>query len=158
MSFEGIIYRLITDDTKSDTAEFMVYVGSTIHDLNIRLAQHEAHYRMYKEGRHNFISSFKIFESSWYEISVIEKVMVSSMDELLTKEREAIEKLRLDPDYTVLNQNLPIRTPEEKRNAVKKYHSTAKGKQALSKAMKKYYQRKKAKLEQKEQQPPQPPL
>jgi hypothetical protein len=36
-----------------------VYVGSTKKDINARLQIHEAHYRYFKDGKYNYITSFE---------------------------------------------------------------------------------------------------
>lgn len=146
---KGFIYKLITDDR--ETGKFKVYIGSTSYDLSLRLSQHLSNYRLYLDGRTNYTSSFEVVSSSWYEIAVVETVEFKNVDELLQRERAFIEVYRADDDYVVVNSNLPIRTDEERLNAVKRYHQTDKGRAALSRAMKKYYQRKKVKNA---QQPP----
>ncbi len=142
MIVKGFIYKIITD---AQDGRFKVYIGSTSYPISYRLSIHEYHYRLYQEKKFNYLSSFDILKHCWYNICLVEEFEYENIKELHQKERDAIEKYKADSEnYIVVNANTPLTTNEEKRNAMKKYQKSEKGKKAISKAMKKYYQKKKA--------------
>lgn len=149
MKTKGIIYRLITDDRA--TGKFKIYVGATTHAPETRLSQHKSDYELYKQGKHNYVASFEIIKCSWYEMCIEEEIEFDNFNELLQAERRAYDKFMADEDYTVVNVNVPARDTKEYyssaigRESIKRYHHTEKGRKALAKANKKYYQKNRAK-------------
>ena len=63
-----------------------VYVGSTKKDINERLNRHEAHYRLFKDGKYNYVTSFEILECKDYKIDLIENKVCESKEQRDTVE------------------------------------------------------------------------
>ena len=111
----------------------LIYYGSTIQSLSVRLAGHKAHYKRYKEGKSkNCYSSFKLFETGKYVlITLLENFACNSKYELEARERFWIENNKC------INKIHPTRTKKEyyKANAdkIKEYRKTNADK------IKKYY-------------------
>ena len=71
----GKIYKLTILDDKD-----LVYYGSTIQSLSMRLVGHKADYKRYKLRKRNYVSSFKLFETGKYVmISLMEDYPCNSM-------------------------------------------------------------------------------
>ena len=104
----GYIYRIYNS---SDS-----YYGSTTVTLAERLRRHQRDYYKYTRGEiKNKMSSFIIFEkkNDRYEIECVEEVHENTKEALENKlkEREAF----YISNNECVNQNLPVRTAEEKR-------------------------------------------
>jgi len=78
--------------------EYLPYVGSSCKRLlSQRMNQHRDDYKKWKKGKHNFVSSFTLFEKYGIEncfIELIELFPCKCNDELRKKEREHIEKMK----------------------------------------------------------------
>jgi len=124
-----------------------VYVGSTASPLSVRLAQHLHHYELYKQGKHNYITSFEVIKEEWHEICLEETIEFENVNELLQAERRAYDKYKTDDDYIVVNVNVPARDSKEYyssavgKESIRRYHQTEKGKAALARANRKYYEK-----------------
>ncbi len=94
--------------TSTNTCTDKVYVGSTEKDINERLQIHEAHYRLFKEGKFNYITSFEILEFKDCKIELIENKFCEDKEERNTVECKFI----INTPNTV-NKHLPGRTPEQ---------------------------------------------
>jgi hypothetical protein len=85
-----------------------VYVGSTKKDINERLNQHETHYRNFKEGKFNYVTSFEILECKDYKIELIENKICESKEQ-----RDTVECNYIINTPNTVNRNLPGRTREQ---------------------------------------------
>ena len=98
----GKVYKIVCRKTG------LIYVGSTTKPLLCqRLTAHRTHYKMYLDGRHNFVTSFKLLENDDYYIELLENVKAKSKDELLKRERYYIETLNC------VNVKTPTHTRQE---------------------------------------------
>ena len=98
----GKIYKIICLETG------LVYIGSTCEPtLARRLATHRADYKLYLNGKKNYITSFKVLENEVFEIVLIENCLCNSKDELHKQERFFIE------NNVCVNKHIPGRTVEE---------------------------------------------
>ena len=96
------IYKLVCNKTG------LIYVGSTCQRLLCkRLSGHVADYKRWKDGKYNYVTSFKIIEGGDYYMELLEAVICSSFDELAKKERHYIESI------DCVNKFIPGRTNKE---------------------------------------------
>jgi hypothetical protein len=112
-----------------------VYVGSTEKDINERLQIHEAHYRLFKDGKYNYVTSFEILECKDYKIELLENKICESKEE-----RDTVECKYIINTPNTVNRNLPGRTPEQ-------YYQD--NKQELNERHRQYYQDNKQELKRK---------
>jgi hypothetical protein len=87
-----------------------VYVGSTKKDINERLQNHEAHYRLFKDGKYHNVTSFEILECKDYKIELLENKVCQSKEE-----RDTVECKYIINTPNTVNKYLPGRTPEQYR-------------------------------------------
>jgi len=105
----GKIYKLHCILENDD--EPLVYYGSTTEPyLSTRLAKHKDKYKIYLNGKTNFVTSFKLFEK--YEldnvlITLVESYSCNNRAELEAKERHYILS------NNCCNKNIPTRTKKE---------------------------------------------
>ena len=88
-----------------------VYIGSTEKDINTRLQIHEAHYRLFRDGKYNYVTSFEILEYKDYKIELLENKICESKEE-----RDTVECKYIINTPNTVNRNLPGRTPEQYYN------------------------------------------
>jgi hypothetical protein len=98
---QGKIYKIISSECDD------VYYGSTVLQLNQRLALHKHNYKKYLKGITRFVTSFKIIESGNYEIVLVENYPCNSKKELELRERFYIE------NNECVNKFIPGRTKKE---------------------------------------------
>jgi len=115
-----------------------VYVGSTEKDINERLQIHEAHYRLFKDGKYNYVTSFEILECKDYKIELLENKICESKEE-----RDTVECKYIINTPNTVNRNLPGRTPEQ-------YYQD--NKQELNERHRQYYQDNKQELNERHRQ------
>mgnify|MGYP003629824418 CR=1 FL=1 len=65
----GIIYKIVCNIDSS-----IVYIGSTLHNLNNRFLRHKTQYRLYKRGLYGFYTLYKWFDKYGYDNFTIIKV------------------------------------------------------------------------------------
>ena len=85
---KGQIYKIV------DVGFNKCYIGSTVETLPQRMTKHRNHYKMYQEGRHNYIHLFKMFDEFGVEnckIYWIEDYACNSKKELEAREGHYIE-------------------------------------------------------------------
>jgi len=97
----GFIYK-ITDGT-------LDYYGSTDRAINTRLTEHKQKYKLYLNGKYNYVSSFEIIKNGHVDIKIelIEEFNYNDKNELLNKEKEYILNNKC------CNQRVPNQTPKE---------------------------------------------
>jgi len=94
----------------------LTYVGSTIKKLHQRLSEHESKYKIWKEGKTHYVTSFKVLQHD-HEITLIEECTDEAR-----KEREAHWIRTL----TCVNKKIEGRTDYEYRqdnkDKIQQYH------------------------------------
>ncbi len=105
-----------------------VYYGSTCETLSQRMAKHRFNYKMYKNGKFRFTTSFKILELTSAKIELVENCPCNSKEELLQREGYYIN------NNNCVNKYIPGRTMKEYYQANKK---------KINEKHKEYYRRKK---------------
>jgi hypothetical protein len=89
MNYYGKIYAIKSNQTE------LIYIGSTIKELDIRFSEHKSDYKRYINGKTHFVSSFEILQYEDVYIELIEDYTCNNKTEL--KRREGIiiqEKLK----------------------------------------------------------------
>jgi hypothetical protein len=105
----GKIYKIVCNKSN------LIYIGSTIEKyLSNRLKRHRLDYRKFLNGKHRFITSFKILENDDYYIELIELFPCNSKDELLVRERYYFDNIEC------INKQKPSWTLEEKKECQKR--------------------------------------
>jgi hypothetical protein len=111
MYSRGKIYKLTSND--------LTYYGSTTQPLNVRIGGHKQHYNYYKNGKRDYITSFKLFENEGVpEITLVEDFPCERKEQLHARERHFIE------NNECINKFIPTRTKKEWRNENKEDIST----------------------------------
>ena len=97
-----------------------VYIGSTVQTLCERLMAHRRQYICWKNGTHNYVSSFKLFEIGEPMIELLEEYPCDSKAELDRREGEIIKATE-----NCVNKVIPGRTQKEyvevNRDRISKY-------------------------------------
>ena len=93
-----------------------VYVGSTDKDVNARLQIHEAHYRLFKDGKYHNVTSFEILECKDYKIELLENKICESKEQ-----RNTVECNYIINTPNTVNKMLPgiMSSEEQKSNIIK---------------------------------------
>jgi GIY-YIG catalytic domain len=107
----GKIYEIISDHTKK------VYIGSTVLKLNIRLNIHKNHYKKWKQGQFDYLSSFQVVKYRDARIRLVEVYPCLTLEELLIREqywKDNIEKC--------CNKNRAFRIDTRRRNSTRKWN------------------------------------
>lgn len=99
----GKIYKIVSNVTDD------VYIGSTCEKLSQRLAKHRANYKLYLNGKCNYVTSIKIIETGDYDIILIENYPCETKEELHARERFHIE------NNNCVNKCIPGRKPKESK-------------------------------------------
>lgn len=108
----GKIYKIVCNVTGN------IYIGSTCEPtLARRLAGHRYSYKSYLNGKHDYVTSFKIIQNNDYDMVLIESYPCETKDQLHARERYYIESIEC------VNKNIPHSTPKE---SVKKYYENNK--------------------------------
>jgi len=122
----GKIYKIVCNKTG------LIYIGSTTKKLLCqRLTNHVCLFKRYKNGKHNFITSFKVLENNDYNIILLENFPCESKDELHARERYYIESIEC------VNKCIPTRK-------IKEYNE--KNKDKIKEKMKEYRDNNKDKI------------
>ena len=99
---KGKIYKIVCNLTN------LTYIGSTCEPtLARRLASHVGDYMKWLNGKHRFITSFKIIEGGNYNIILVEECPCESSDQLHARERHYIETVEC------VNKVIPTRSMKE---------------------------------------------
>jgi hypothetical protein len=108
-----------------------IYYGSTTQELCVRIAAHRRHKKSYENGKHNYISSFKILKYPSARIVLVELVSCNSREELLMREQYYIR------NNNCVNKCIPLQTDKEYRESHKE--QIAEGKKKCYEANKEHY-------------------
>ena len=81
----GRIYKIVCGD--------LTYIGSTCQPLSKRMANHRKCYKCWKNGKNNYIYSFKLFDIGDPQIVLIEECKCDNKEQLLRRERHYIENM-----------------------------------------------------------------
>lgn len=103
----GKVYKI------TDIAYTKMYIGSTTQSLTKRFSTHKALYKMWKECKVNFTSSFELFDEFGIDnckIELIENFSCNNREELHKKEGEHIKQ------NECVNKNITGRTDKEYYN------------------------------------------
>jgi hypothetical protein len=82
------IYKIWSPQTE------LIYIGSTTQTLCQRFTDHKKQYKIYKEGKTNYTSSFKILEYEDAKIELIEEVNCENRIQLNRREGELIRQYK----------------------------------------------------------------
>jgi len=97
----GKIYKIYSYENDE------VYYGSTCDTLSRRIVGHRTNYKKYKEGKGNYITSFKILELTSAKIELVENYPCNTKEELLQREGYYIRT------YDCVNKRIAGRTQQE---------------------------------------------
>ena len=96
------IYRIVCNVTGKQ------YIGSTTQSLAKRLSTHKSNFRVWQQGKCNFITSFNIIENGDYDIVLVEELPdIKNVEQLRARERYHIEA------NECVNKVIPTRTMKE---------------------------------------------
>ena len=70
-----------------------VYIGSTTQPLSKRLQKHKNSYKMYKNGKSNFVTSYKMLDYDDHYIELVEKCPCDCREELRKIEGKYIREM-----------------------------------------------------------------
>lgn len=142
--YKAIIYKFygISDDNKE-----YIYIGSTVSHLGTRKSQHKYHYKLYKDGKFSYCSSFIIYEkcpnNNFYKLEIIENedkaVLKKQAREL---EQKYIDKIKED----MKKNNIICINCKNAKNSIehKKEYQRQFAKKTYQKYREKYQKEKKA--------------
>jgi hypothetical protein len=116
---KGKIYKIV------DLASNECYIGSTCEPtLARRLAGHVRNFKDYKNGKYQYVTSFKIIEKGNYDIQLIENYSCENKDELHAREGHFIKQMEC------VNKLVPGRTKkqyyEDNVDKIKQYYKNNK--------------------------------
>ena len=122
---QGKIYKLV------DNSNGNIYVGFTCQTtLAQRLSEHVSKYKMYMNGKYNYVTSFEIIKNGDYDIVLLEACSCETKDELHARERHYIESLNC--------VNKCLKCSKDRKEYKKKYYEA--NKEANKEARKEYYE------------------
>jgi hypothetical protein len=98
---DGRIYKIVCNVTN------LIYIGSTCKKLCERMTKHRQNFKQYQNGKHNFITSFKVLENGNFDIVLLENYPCDSKEQLHARERFYIETMNC------VNKFIPTRTNKE---------------------------------------------
>ena len=83
---KGKVYKII-----SKTNPDLMYIGSTVQKLSVRLSKHKHDYKRYNDGRYGYCRSFDIIKLGDYSIELIKEVDFEQRQQLYTVEASYIK-------------------------------------------------------------------
>jgi len=95
------IYRMVCNVTG------LQYIGSTTQPLHKRKHGHLGQYTAWKNGKKNYMTSFKVIENGDFDVVLLEKLECETKEQLHARERYYIETLEC------VNKFIPARTNKE---------------------------------------------
>jgi hypothetical protein len=123
----GCIYSLVPISDRSPVW-IEKYIGSTTQTLAERLRLHKSDYRRYLDGKHNFVSSFELFDKYGVDGVIIVPIEIYYFDDLNDLRRREGEYIK---SFECLNKVVAGRT-------IKEYYQD--NKEALIEYQRKYYE------------------
>lgn len=101
---EGKIYKIVSDSTDR------IYIGSTCKKyLSQRLSKHVCSYKLYLQGKTNYVTSFDLIKNGDYDIVLLENVNCDNKEQLRARERYYIELY----NNICVNKLIPNRSRKE---------------------------------------------
>jgi len=97
----GKIYAIVDNTTGAR------YIGSTTQALQLRLIHHKSDFKLYRDGKYHYVTSFQILKNGDYRIVLLEEVRCTTRKELESRERHHIES------NDCINKIVPCRTDNE---------------------------------------------
>jgi hypothetical protein len=97
----------------------LVYIGSTFFTVENRLYQHEADYKSYLKGFHNYVASFDIIKHGDYEITELCELFCNNNEELRQHEQDIINCF--GHNKIIVNKHRAYRSPEQRQEYIKQY-------------------------------------
>lgn len=76
----GYIYKLTSPKTD------IIYIGSTVQKLSVRLSKHKHDYKRYLNKKYNYVSSFQVVKYDDAKIELIEQFEYDNRKDLLNLE------------------------------------------------------------------------
>jgi len=113
----GKIYKICSKQTDK------IYVGSTTQTIEHRFFEHKTTYHQYQKNKRNYLTSFEIIKFGDAYVELIENFPTDNKNDLRTREKFYIE------NNNCVNQNIPIRTPEEIQAQNKQWYEQNKNRQ-----------------------------
>lgn len=134
----GKIYKLVWNLIN------MIYIGSTINELFERLRTHMNGYKLWKDGKKGYCSSYDYIEKYGKpEIILIEKYPCNNNEELRIRERYYQDQNR----NMIINKNNAIRTDEDSKKTRDEYYGE--NREKILKEHQEYYNKNKDKINKK---------
>ena len=99
---KGLIYKIFRPENKR-----MVYIGSTTRTKEKRFKEHQKGYKMYKNGKKDFVSSYFLIKHGDCKIELIKEVEVKDRIELETIEGEYM-LIYEDLGFELVNLQIPF--------------------------------------------------
>ena len=99
----GKIYTIRSHQTDD------IYIGSTIQPLSVRFGGHKRAYKSYKDGKYQYVPSFKILEHEDAYIELLENYPCNDKNELTRREGELIRQT------DCINKDVLKKTEEERK-------------------------------------------
>jgi hypothetical protein len=127
-----------------------IYIGSTVQFLYMRMATHRRNYKLWKENRYHYTTSFEIMKYDDAYIEEIEKCPCNDKNELNRREGQLIREMKC------VNKRIEGRTKKEYEIDNKEYIKQKKkkkylmNKEKIKKRSKAYYEKNKEKIKEKE--------
>ena len=125
-----------------------VYYGSTTQPLSKRLSKHKVHYKLWKNEKHNYLTSFEIIKYEDSYIELYENCPCNSKAELEKREGECIR------NNECVNKCIPGRSKkqycEDNKDNIKQYSKQYRedDKEKMCQRDKKYYENNKEEIKQ----------
>jgi len=146
----GKIYKITSKSTG------LIYYGSTAqYYLSKRLSGHVRNYKRYLNGKHHYVSSFKLLECDDYNIQLIKNFPSANKKQLITeegkyiRENECVNKMipgRTKKEYYEDNQEKMKQHREDNKEKIKQYYED--NKEYIKEKVKQYKEDNKEKIKQ----------
>lgn len=124
-----------------------VYIGSTTQPLSKRMSDHRSKYKLYTNGKHHYVTSFKIVEHGDAYIELVENVQCLCKEGLLKRDGEFMRATENCVNKNIAGRNVKEwrKDNKERISGVRKqYREQHKEKIVLQK--KQYYKNNKEKI------------
>lgn len=88
----------------------LTYYGSTIQRLVMRLGGHRRKFKLHKNGKYNFVTSFRVLECPDHRIDLVEDFPCQNVEQLRAREAHYIRE-----NVDCVNRYIPGRDPAQYR-------------------------------------------